>query len=280
MSFAYLNGEYLPLDRARVSVLDRGFLFGDGVYEVIPVFHGEPYFLDRHLRRLQNSLDAVAIRYRADPVQWRDVIGRLLGMQSSPVQSVYLQVTRGVSLRGHLSETISPPTALAFCLSPGSDDRRNGVAAVIRDDVRWARCDVKAITLLANVMLRREAENAGAYEAILVSGGKVTEGAASNVFAVWNGRVRTPPKGRKILPGVTRDVLVECLRGAGIPCSETEIDADELPKADEIWLTSSSAEVVPVIRLDGAPIGDGRPGELWRRADSLYQSCKDRYRPA
>lgn len=273
MSVVYLNGAYLDRDQARVSVLDRGFLFGDGVYEVIPAYAGRAFLLDRHLERLARSLAAVGIEPPLQRGQWRAIVDTVLTRNGGGDQSVYLQVTRGVAEREHVLSAPVPPTVLVMSRAlPGGPPAP--VRAVTRADLRWDRCDIKAIALLANVMLRQDAAAAGAYEAIMVRDGHLTEGAASNVFVVSAGRVCTPAHASELLAGITRDVLVELLRGAGVPVHEGVVSETQLHAADEIWLTSSTREVVPVIELDGRAIGGGHPGPRWRQAWQLYQACK------
>jgi len=271
MAIAYLDGGYLPLEEARVSVLDRGFLFGDGVYEVIPVRDGRPCLLERHLERLRASLREIEIDCEIDSGQWREVLGRLIEAHDYRRKSLYVQVTRGVSRRAHWVDTDAPPTVFAMCDEVAERDYGAGLAAIVCEDIRWRRCHIKAITLLPNVLLRRRAARAGADEAILLREEQVTEGAASNVFAVNDGVVRTPGKDGTILPGIARDVLVEALHRDGRECRESGISLPQLQTAEEIWLTSSTMQVAPVVRLDGCPVGDGRPGALWRTALELYR---------
>jgi D-alanine transaminase len=275
----YLNGEYLDLQEARIPVLDRGFLFGDGVYEVIPVYGGRPFRLEQHLDRLDRSLAAIRLQNPLSRSQWRDVFSRLLARASGD-QSLYLQVTRGADAgRNHLFPAAAAPTVFAMASEsrPRSPQiARDGVAAITLEDVRWLRCDIKSVALLGNVLLRQAADDAGAEESILIRDGRVTEGSSTNVFVVRAGEIVTPPKTNLLLPGVTRDLVVELAGGAGLPCLERDLAREELQGADEIWLTSSSREVVAVTRLDGRPVGDGRPGPLWRRMDGLYQDYKGR----
>jgi D-alanine transaminase len=274
MSICYLNGEFLPLDQASVSVLDRGFIFGDGVYEVIPAFNGHLFRLQKHLERLQNNLGGVRIEPPLNPAQWCEVLTSLVQRNGGGDQSVYLQITRGVAKRDHVPVGMLTPTV--FAMSSPLDKNRivTPVSAITCEDIRWKFCHIKAITLLPSVLLRFQANDAGAYEAILVKDGLITEGAASNVFIVSNGMIKTPPKGTALLPGVTRDLVVERLFEAGAPCAETDITEPELREAEEIWLTSSTREIVPVVELDGAPVGAGKPGPWWERANRLYQDYK------
>jgi D-alanine transaminase len=278
MGEVYLNGRYLPLEEARVPVLDRGFLFGDGVYEVIPVFGGRPFRLAQHMDRLDNSLQSIRIKNPLQGYEWEKIFTRLTSATPNVDQVIYLQVTRGVDpLRSHLFPKGVEPTVLvmAWRAKPRSPDiPRNGIAAVVLEDYRWRRCDIKATALLGNVLLRQEAEDAGAEEAILIRDGLVTEGSSTNPFAVQGGEILTPPRSNHLLRGVTRDLVLELARGAGVPCAERQITRDELETADEIWVCSSSREVQPVTRLDGKPVGEGIPGPLFRRVDALFQDYK------
>ena len=276
MPSCYLNGEVLPLEEARIPVLDRGFIFGDGVYEVIPVFGGRLFRLTEHLKRLAASLKAVRIPRPLGDDEWATILKTLVDRNGGGNQSVYLQVTRGVARRDLvLAEPVSPTVfAMSNPLTPPREPEP--VGAVTCDDIRWRYCYIKAIGLLPNVLLRLQAADAGAYEAILIRDGRVTEGTASNVFAVHAGVVTTPPKGPELLPGITRDLIVELLQAAHLPCHETLISAEALASADEIWLTSSVRELCPVTTLDGRPVGPGVPGPLWRRALDLYQAHKQR----
>jgi D-alanine transaminase len=282
MSTAYLNGAFLPLDQAHVSVMDRGFLFGDGVYEVIPVYGGKLFRLAAHLKRLQNSLDAIRLGNPLSNAAWTSMLERLVTLNEDGDQSVYLQVTRGVApRRDHAFPEDSRPTVFAMCsacLVSRDIDSEPGVSAITLPDIRWQHCNVKAITLLPNILLRQQAVDADTAEAILLKDGYVIEGAASNIFIVTDGVLKTPPNSAALLPGVTRDLVLELARSNGIPCCEVDITADELETAGEIWLTSSTREISPVVRLDTQTVGDGRPGALWNRMIRLYQTYKEAVR--
>ncbi|MEE9287691.1 MAG: D-amino acid aminotransferase [Gammaproteobacteria bacterium] len=274
MSIVYLNGEYLPIDKAHISVLDRGFMFGDSIYEIIPAYSGQLFRLEQHLQRLDRSLKSIRLVNPLTPHEWQQMLQRLLEKNGAGDQSVYLQVTRGVAERDHVIPPQITPTVFAMCQSMDQGRKETGVAAVTLTDFRWKRCDIKATTLLPNVLLRQEADDRGATEAILLREGRVTEGAASNVFIVLEGVVKTPPKSHLLLPGITRDFVLELLASAGIPHQEIEIGKMELRRAEEIWVTSSTREIVPVIKLDDQPVGDGRPGHMWGKVISLYQAHK------
>ena len=277
----YLNGVFLPVTEARVSVLDRGFLFGDGIYEVIPIYGGRPFRLEHHLARLDQSLEGIRIANPLDHGQWRDVLLDLIARNGGGDQSLYLQLTRGVApKRDHAFPREPRPTVFAMSspLSEPDAAARDGVAAVTVEDIRWKHCNSKASRLLPNVLMRQDAIDAGAAEASLLREGNATEGAASNLFIVRHGEVRTPPKSNLLLPGITRDLVVELCRANAIPCRETDIAAAELRDADELWISSSTKEVAAVIRLDGVPVGNGRPGPLWQRISRLYADYKRAFR--
>ena len=277
-SIVYLNGQYLPIEEAKISVLDRGFTFGDGVYEVIPVYNSHIFRLKEHIERLNNSLDEVFIDKPHEMDQWekilRELIDKNLEQYPSEDQSLYIQVTRGVSERDLAIDIANEQTVFAMSKPLLKTDRSAGISAIIEEDIRWKYCHIKAITLLPSVVLRHKAKQAGATEALLIRDGYVTEGAASNVFIVKSGIVKTPEKDGSLLPGITRDLVVELLSESGIPCEEVLIKETELRQADEIWITSSTWEIVPVIELDGKPVGTGSPGEVWQQAFRIYQTFK------
>ncbi len=278
MSIVYLNGEFKPIEEAAVSVLDRGFLFGDGVYEVMPVYGGQLFRLEQHLWRLGNSLDGVRISRPLDNPEWEALLRELVKLNAAVDATVYLQVTRGVGPRDHAFPVTSSATVFAMVSPMPEPAGLHGVKAITARDIRWELCNIKAITLLPNTLLRQQALEAGATEAILHRDGKVTEGAASNVFVVVGGEVATPPKSAQLLPGITRDLVVELLQEASVPCDERPVSLDELRGAQEIWITSSSREIVPVTGLDGMPVSGGRAGRVWEAAHSLSQDCKARLR--
>lgn len=273
----YLNGELLPLSQAKVSVLDRGFVFGDGVYEVIPVYHRQPFRLPQHLQRLQNSLAAVRIGNPYSDQQWQSVFNSLIARNTGDDQSLYLQVTRGVAKRDHFFPKDVPPTVFAMSNPLAQVERQvfnTGVAAITLDDIRWQYCNIKAITLLANVLMRQQAADHQAYEAVLIRNGQVTEGAASNIFIVTHGIIKTPPKSNYLLPGITRDLVVELAYANKFPCEEINFTEAELFNADEIWLTSSTREIFPVVRLNDKTVGTGFAGPLTTRMFDIYQEFK------
>ncbi len=270
----YLNGQYLPLADAKVSVMDRGFLFGDGIYEVIPSYSGSLFHFQEHMERLENSLSSIRLANPHNRAQWLEILTPLL--DSSLDQYIYLQITRGIdSKRDHTFPENVTPTVFAMCsnIVPLAN-LDSGVKAISVDDSRWELCNVKATTLLANILLRQQAVEKGCAEAILVKDGYVTEGAASNIFAVIDGILITPPQGSEILPGITRNVILEIARENNIPYSEDIISLDALKTASEIWLTSSTREIVPVVQLDNETIANGKPGPIWRIMNQLFQAYK------
>ncbi len=277
MITVYLNGAFLPLEEARISVLDRGFLFGDGVYEVIPVYSRRPFRLDAHLERLQHSLDAIRLANPHSAAQWGDLIRHLVAAAPWDDQGIYLQVTRGPGPRDHAFPQVIQPTVFLMPMPlnpPNPALVEAGVCAVTAADDRWLHCDVKATSLLANVLLRQRSVDAGCAETILLRDGRLTEGATSNVFIVRAGVILAPPKSQRMLPGVTYDVVLELARQENLPHTVRDILEAELRDADEIWLTSSPKEVLAVTTLDGRPVGDGRPGPVFRRIYTAYQAYK------
>jgi D-alanine transaminase len=282
MTTAFLNGSFVPLEEAKVPVLDRGFLFGDGVYEVIPVYGRHLFRLSQHLKRLHNNLLAVSIPEPMTNNQWTDMLTELVGHNPGEDQSVYLQVTRGTApQRDHAFSKDLQPTVFAMSTpleTPDPTSADKGIAAVTLSDIRWQHCHIKAITLLPNVLLRQQAIEAGASEAILVRDGFATEGAASNLFVVSNSLLLTPPTGPLLLPGITRDLLLELAATNAIPFREVDIPAEQLRTADEIWLTSSTREIMPVTTLDDEPVGTGNAGPLFHRMRDIYLAYKNRVR--
>jgi D-alanine transaminase len=275
----YLNGEFMPIEQARVPVLDRGFIFGDGVYEVIPVYSRHPFRLAEHLRRLRASLDGIRLANPHDDAEWTRLVRRLIELNQPEDQSLYLQVTRGVAKRDHAFPKDVAPTVfmMSNALStPPREQVEKGVGAVTAADDRWLRCDIKAIALLPNVLLRQLAVDVGCVEAILLRDGIMTEGAASNIFVVKNGILLAPPKSHLMLPGITYDVVLELAQANGIKHEVRPVPESELRGADEAWLTSSTKEVLAIVRLDGKAVGVGAPGPLFRRMYALYQEYKER----
>jgi D-alanine transaminase len=275
----FLNGRFLPMEEAKVPVLDRGFIFGDGVYELVPVYSRVPFRLDEHLGRLERSLAEAKIRNPHSREQWRDIMYRVVDAQPFEDQGVYFQVTRGVAKRDHSFPKGTEPTVFMMAnplVTPPRELVEKGAAALSAQDNRWLRCDIKSISLIGNCLLRQVSAEAGAAETILFRDGKLTEASASNVFVVKRGAILTPPKSHLILPGITYDVVVELAQANGLPLEFREVEEKEVRTADELWLTSSSKEVLAVVSLDGAKVGDGRPGPVFARMYPLYQEFKQK----
>lgn len=273
----FLNGKFMPIEEARVPVLDRGFIFGDGVYELIPVYSGVPFRMDEHLARLERSLAAVRIRNPYSRAEWREIILQLVAKQSFEDQGVYFQVTRGVAKRDHAFPKDAVPTVFIMAnplVNPPRELVEQGAAAVSAVDDRWHRCDIKSISLIGNCLLRQVSADVGASETILFRDGKLTEASASNVFVVKGGVILSPPKSSLILPGITYDVIAEIAQAAGLALEYRDISEAEVRGADEVWVTSSSKEVLAIVMLDGRPVADGKPGPLFRRVHALYQEFK------
>lgn len=275
----FLNGEFMPIDEAKVSVLDRGFIFGDGVYEVIPVYSRRAFRLEEHLQRLQHSLDGIQLKNPHSESEWTDILNELIRRSAPEDQYLYLHVTRGVAKRDH-AFPIPAPTPTVFVLSnplttPSTELLKSGISCITVVDNRWLRCDIKAIALLPNVLLRQAAVAAGCAEAILIRNDEfMTEGAASNIFVVKNGTLLAPPKDNLMLPGITYDVILEIAAANGIPHEVRKVMKEEVFSADELLLTSSTKEVMAITTLDGKPVGDGRPGAMFVKLHTLYQKFK------
>lgn len=283
MTQVYLNGNFMAPDQARISPLDRGFLFADGVYEVIPAYNGVLFRFDEHLQRLERSLAEIGIHNPHDPAQWHSLCDSLVAHNGGGNLSVYLQITRGAAQKRDHAFPVPPVTPTVFMMTspvavPAADspDTAQGSLAITLDDIRWARCDIKSISLLPNSLLRQQAVEAGAAEAILLRDGFVTEGSASNVFIVRNGTIFTPPKCHAILGGITRDLVVELCVAEGLPVAEEEISESQLRQAEEIWVTSSTREIVPIIQLNNSPVGSGQPGPVWKTVARHYVNFKRR----
>ncbi len=277
----YLNGQYLPIADAKISVLDRGFIFGDGVYEVIPVYSRKAFRLTEHLQRLQNSLDGIQLTNPLSHSAWATLINELIARNEGEDQYLYLHITRGIAKRDHAFP--NPPVApTVFMMSnplpvPPANLLACGVGAVTATDNRWLRCDIKAISLLPNVLLRQMAVDAGCTETILLRENQwLTEGAASNIFVVKNGTLLAPPKDNLMLPGITYDVILEIAAANNIPHEVRKIAAVEVFTADELLLTSSTKEVLAITQLDGKPVGTGKPGEIFAKLHQLYQEYKEK----
>lgn len=279
MSKVFLNGKLVAIEDAKVSVLDRGFIFGDGVYELVPVYSRVPFRLDEHLARLERSLGETRIRNPHPRAQWRDHVYGLIDAQAFDDQGVYFQVTRGTAKRDHAFPKNAEPTVFMMSnplVNPPREQVERGGAAVSAPDNRWQRCDIKSISLIGNVLLRQLSAEAEATETILFRHGNLTEASASNVFIVKRGVIQSPPKSNLILPGITYDVIAELARADSLPLEFRSITEEEVRTADEVWVTSSSKEVFPIVSLDGSAVGDGRPGPVFRRMYQLYQEFKQK----
>ena len=273
----YLNGEFMPLENARVPVLDRGFIFGDGVYEVIPVYSRRPFRLPEHCRRLQKSLDAIRIANPMTDAEWARLVAELVARNVGEDQTIYLQVTRGVARRDHAFPKDARPTVFMMSsplATPAKELVENGVPCITAVDFRWLKCDVKSVSLLGNCLLRQAAADAGAAETVLFRDGWLTEASASNVFAVRSGKLLAPPKNHLMLPGITYDVVLELAAAKGVPVEVREIPEQEVRSADELWLSSSTREMLAITTLDGRPVGGGRPGAVFRTVYQAYQEFK------
>src|SRR5688572_7869913 len=273
----YLNGEFMPLENARIPVLDRGFIFGDGIYEVIPVYSRHPFRLAEHLVRFENSHQAIRIQNPLSDAEWTKLVQDLVSRNAGDDQSIYLQVTRGVAKRDHAFPKDVMPTVFGMSSplsTPAQEAVEGGVHAITAIDYRWLKCDVKSTSLLGNCLLRQAAADAGALEVVMSRDGFLTEGSSSNVFVVKDGVILATPKDHLVLPGITYDVVVELARAHGLPLEVRPIPEAEVRSADEIWVTSSTKEVLAVTTLDERAVGGGKPGTVFRRMHELYQDYK------
>ena len=275
----YLNGNYTAVKKAKISVFDRGFMFGDGVYEVIPVYSGKLLRSEGHLARLQHSLDAIDIPNPLTTLQWVEIFSTLIEHNFPSVDSViYLQITRGtMEKRDHAWPPDMQPNVLVTCTEQVYATQNSATAgekAVTLDDTRWSDCHIKTINLLANALLHQEARNQGANEAILIREGFAIEGSQSNLFIVRDDIVITPPKSRHMLGGITREIVLELCQQNKIICSEKNISEDDLHQADEIWLSSATREILPIVTLNQHAVGNGRPGVVWQQIIQLYHEYK------
>jgi D-alanine transaminase len=278
----YLNGDFVPLGEAKISVLDRGFIFGDGVYEVVPVYGRQPFRMPHHLARLQRSMDGIGLVNPHTTDEWERLIGELCARQPFDDQSVYLQVTRGVARRDHAFPKDAKPTVFMMANPlpvPTREQVERGVAVITAEDNRWKRCDLKTTSLLGNVLMRQLAADAGAIETVMFRDGFLTEASASNVLVVIGGTVVAPPKDNLILPGITYDATLEFARDAGMAVAVRPVRKEEALAADEMWLSSSTKEVLAVTTVDGRPFGGGIPGPVFRRMWDVFQQRKPKRTP-
>ncbi len=280
---AYLNGQFLPLSEARISPLDRGFLYADGVYEVIPVYSRFPFRIDEHLRRLQDSLDGIRLPNPHTAAEWRAIILRIIAEAEFADQTVYIQITRGADIKrdAPFPKGVAPTVFLFTTplVSPSLAQRESGVATITAQDIRWARCDLKTVALLANVLMRQKAVDAGCTETIMLRDGYLTEGSSSNIFCVKDGVILTPPKDCRMLPGITYDIVLELAAQHGAPHEIRPVSEVELRSADELWMTASSKEVLAITTLDGHAVGKGavagKPGPMARQMQAWYVAFRD-----
>lgn len=275
----HLNGALVRLRDAKISVLDRGFIYGDGAYEVVPVYGRKPFRMQHHLDRLQRTLDAIRLPNPHDDAAWRRLVGEVVERAEFDDQAVYLQVTRGVAKRDHSFPVGVAPTVFIMTNPlplPTREQVERGVAVVTADDNRWDRCDLKTTSLLPNVLMRQLATDAGATETVMFRDGWLTEASASNVLVVQGDTIVAPPKDRQILPGITYDATVEFAREADLPIEIRPVRRAEALEADEMWLSSSTKEVIAVTTVDGRPFAGGAPGPMFRRIYEIFQAHKPR----
>jgi len=282
MNKVYLNGEFVVASEAKISPMDRGFLFGDGIYEVIPTYSGKPVGLLLHLQRMKSGLHSVGINYDIDTEVWTDIINKLISQQSSESQGVYVHVSRGKDVkRFHAYPKNVTPTVFAYAFDiPASQNTTNekvrGFHVTTGQDLRWQRCHIKSTSLLGNVMHFQQGQDAGADEIILYNENKeITEAAACNVFIVKNNIIYTPPLDNHLLPGITRRIAIDAIKQhTDYKMLECKIYLDDLLNADEVWITSSSKEIGPVFSIDGKPVGNGNTGTTWIAAQNAYNKYK------
>ncbi len=274
-AIVYLNGKYLPISQAQVSVLDRGFVFGDGIYEVIPIYQGRPFRMEQHLDRLERSLAAISLDSGMSRAQWKEVAQGLLGRVSYPYSMIYLQITRGPAKRDHAFPKQAAPTIFAMInpfQRPSENARNNGLSAISLQDIRWLLCNIKSVSLLGNVLAKQQAVEAGADEAILFRDGMLTEGSSCNIWVVKDGVLLAPPSDHLILEGIRYRLLEELAGQCGVPHQSRPITRLEVEQADELLLTAATKEVLPIVRLDGKPVGSGRPGPVYAKLRAAYDT--------
>lgn len=274
MNIAFVNGKYCCHSEAKISIFDRGFLFGDSVYEVLPVYHGQPYFVDQHLDRLFSNMKK--INMTIPNYDWHGLIHRLISENNGGNLQVYIQVTRGnQGMRKHDIPTYITPSVIAFTMHnsfPTLEDKEQGMSAKLVEDFRWMRCDIKTTSLIANILLNDEAVSAGFHTAILARNGLITEGSSTNVFIVTQDDViKTPPMNNFCLPGITRQVVIEIIKKLDLKFREIEISISELFSAREVWVTSTTKEVFPITKINDSLINGGKVGEYWRIINDFYQ---------
>ena len=286
MAIAYLNGVWLAPEDAKVSVFDRGFMFGDGIYEVIAIYQGLAFMLAEHVQRLERSLAEIRLVAPLTGAAWHALIEEAIARSQEPTASLYLQVTRGISMprspdyptpaQPTIFITVTPSVVISEEYSEGHSEAPGPYKVVTKQDFRWGRGDIKVLSLLANGLLRHEAQAAGYDDALLIRDGLVTEATHANVFIVKDERIITPPKSCYILHGITRQHILQLARSAGLAVAEREITEAELLAADEVWLSSTGLEVLPISEVNAQQIGEGVPGPLWREVYALFQASKPR----
>jgi D-alanine transaminase len=276
-SICYLNGEYLPLGDAKISVLDRGFIFGDGVYEVVPAYNRKPFCMEEHLARLKRSLDALSIPNPHSDEEWKRIILRLIEQHPANDQFVYFQVTRGVAKRDHAFPKDVKPTLFAMTspfAPPSGETLEKGVSVITTIDNRWLRCEIKSVALLGNVLKRQEAVEAGVIEVVMFRDGMLTEGSATNIYAVIGGKVIAPPRDNKILAGIRYGLMARLCEAAGVPYEVRPVTKAEFLAADEMLMSSATKEVLPITTCDEQLVHGGKPGPVWQKLFLAYQAEK------
>ena len=275
----YLNGEYLPLEEARIPVLDRGFIFGDGVYEVVPIYAGVPFRWRHHLARLKRSLAKIGITNPHDDAGWDHIVSELAKRHAWSDLFVYIQVTRGVAKRDHAFPAGVAPTVFAMAselVLPPESAHTQGISIITAPDERWLHCDIKSVSLLGNVLARQAAVEAGASECVMFRDGFLTEGAAANLWVVRGGTLLGPPRDNLILEGIRYGLLEELAEECGIPFEMRRITREEVFAADELLLSSATKEVLPVTSIDGTAVGSGKPGPVWAQLYAAYRRATGR----
>ena len=277
----YLNGDWMPIEDAKIPVLDRGFIFGDGIYEVIPVYGRKPFCAEGHLARMRRSLEAVRIRNPYSEARWNELIAEMIRRQPFDNQAVYFQITRGVAKRDHAFPADTQPTVFMMSnplATPSEEAYAKGVSCITAQDNRWLRCDIKSTSLLGNVLMRQLAADQDAIETVMFRDGFLSEASASNVLVIKDGIIASPQKDNLMLGGITLDATIDLARQTGMPLEMRPITEAEVRAADELWLSSATKEVLAITRLDGKPVGHGagagKPGPLFARMRAAYQAAK------
>ncbi|MFP7299454.1 D-amino-acid transaminase [Neobacillus niacini] len=274
MEFVFLNGEIIERSKAKVDVEDRGYQFGDGVYEVIRIYNGKMFTLDEHLRRFVKSAESIGISIPFTSVQLSEMLKELLIKNNLETGNIYMQVTRGIAPRNHVFPTGNVvPTLVAYTIKGVRplESLKSGVKAILTEDIRWLRCDIKSLNLLGNLLAKQKASEAGCFEAIQHRGNDVTEGSSSNIFIVKNGTVITHESNNLILKGITKDVILDLCLANNIPVEERTFSLTELNDAEEVFLSSTTSEVMPIIEVNGKKMGRGVPGPITRKLQGLFE---------